>query len=59
MENNVLRNTAVRTLEIPGLAPGEHTVEIQALDPGFVLDRIELRFDGAPRYYGKAPYLPL
>lgn len=57
-KNNVLTNMAVRTIEIPDLAPGEHTVEVQALDPGFVLDRIEVRFEGAPRYYGAAPAVP-
>jgi hypothetical protein len=53
-KNNVLTNTAVRTVALPDMAPGEHTVEVRALDPGVILDRIDIRFDGAPAYYGKA-----
>lgn len=53
-KNNVLSNTAVRTVALPDMAPGEHTVEVRALDPGVILDRIDIRFDGAPAYYGKA-----
>ena len=52
-KNNVLTNTAVRTIPLPGLPPGPHTLKVLALDPGFILDRIEIAFDGAPRYYGK------
>jgi hypothetical protein len=51
-KNNVLTNTAVRTIALPDLAPGPHTLKVLALDPGFILDRIEIAFDGAPKYYG-------
>jgi hypothetical protein len=51
-KRNVLSNTAVRTLPLPALKPGAHTLRIHALDPGFVLDRIEVVFDGAPVLYG-------
>ncbi|WP_165390942.1 glycosyl hydrolase 115 family protein [Pseudoduganella lutea] len=54
-KRNVLSNTAVRTLPLPALAPGAHTLRVHALDPGFVLDRIEVVFDGAPAWYGVAP----
>jgi hypothetical protein len=50
---NVLSNTAVRVQTLPGLQPGRHKLRIHALDPGVVLDRIEISFDGARRYYGK------
>ncbi|WP_229419104.1 glycosyl hydrolase 115 family protein [Pseudoduganella flava] len=54
-KRNVLTNTAVRTLPLPALPPGAHTLRIHALDPGFVLDRIDVVFDGAPVYYGRPP----
>jgi hypothetical protein len=54
-KNNVLTNTAVRTIQLAGLAPGPHTLKVYALDPGFILDRIEISFDGAPKYYSRLP----
>lgn len=54
-KRNVLSNSAVRTLPLPALPPGRHVLRVHALDPGFVLDRIEVVFDGAPVYYGAAP----
>eukprot|EP01034_Spumella_vulgaris_P033677 gene33678-41549_t len=52
-KNNVLTNTAVRIIPLADLPPGPHMLQVHALDPGFILDRIEITFDGAPRYYGK------
>ncbi len=52
---NVLSNTAVRTLSFKLLKPGLHEIKIHALDPGVVLDRIEVELDGAPKRYG-APF---
>ena len=52
---NVLSNTAARTLPFKLLAPGPHELKIHALDPGVVLDRIEIELDGAPKHYG-APF---
>ena len=49
---NVLSNTAVRTVNLSRLAPGRHTVQVYALDPGVVLDRIDVVLDGAPALYG-------
>jgi len=54
-KRNVLGNSAVRTIALPRLRAGHHKLEIFALDPGFVLDRIDLRLDGAPDYYGAPP----
>ncbi len=54
---NVLSNTAIRERELRSLAPGRHQLKVVALDPGVVLDRIEIAFDGAPQYYGK-PLFP-
>ncbi|SEN09956.1 Glycosyl hydrolase family 115 [Duganella sp. CF517] len=50
---NVLSNTAVRSATVAPLAAGSHRLQVYALDPGVILDRIEVSFDGAPRYYGK------
>jgi hypothetical protein len=52
-KQNTLSNTAVRVREAAALAPGRHRLKVVALDPGVVLDRIEIAFDGAPQYYGK------
>lgn len=57
-KQNVLSNRAVRTLPLQALAPGAHRLRVHALDPGFVLDRIEVVFDGAPAYYGAARVSP-
>ncbi|MCW4462901.1 glycosyl hydrolase 115 family protein [Sphingomonas sp. BT-65] len=54
-KQNVLTNTAVRTIPIRQLAKGAHRLRIHALDPGFILDRIDVRLDGAPDYYGAPP----
>ncbi|WP_121119546.1 glycosyl hydrolase 115 family protein [Croceibacterium ferulae] len=48
---NVLTNTAVAEWQLPVLAPGHHTLDIVPLDPGIMLDRVEIAFDRArPRY---------
>jgi hypothetical protein len=54
-KQNVLTNTAVRSIQVHQLARGAHRLRIYALDPGFVLDRIDVRLDGAPDYYGAPP----
>lgn len=51
---NVLSNTAVRSLPFKMLTSGPHELAIRALDPGIVLDRIEIDLDGAPGHYGAA-----
>jgi hypothetical protein len=52
---HVLTNAAVEQLHGLSLKPGTHTLTLTALDPGFILDRIEIAFDGAPRAYGAVP----
>ncbi len=49
---NVLTNTAVGVINNLVLKPGAHTLTVWALDPGLILDRYEIDFDGAPRAYG-------
>ncbi|KQM31765.1 glycosyl hydrolase 115 family protein [Sphingomonas sp. Leaf10] len=51
-KRNMLGNTAVRSLTFPQLAAGRHRIELFADAPGLLLDRIEVRLDGAPPYYG-------
>ena len=54
-KENVLSNTAVRNVPLTRLPPGAHTLEVYPLDPGFILDRVDIRLDGAPDYYGAPP----
>lgn len=54
-KRNVLSNTAVRHVQVPQLSAGKHTLQVWALDPGFLLDRIDVRLDGAPMLYGARP----
>jgi len=54
-KRNVLSNTAVRTLALSQLPEGEHTLDVYALDPGFILDRIDVLLDGAADLYGAPP----
>ena len=52
---NVLSNTAVRTISLKSLAPGKHEIKVFAIDPGLLLDHIEIDLDGATARYGAAP----
>jgi hypothetical protein len=54
-KQNVLSNMALRTSTVTQLRPGTHTLRVYALDPGVVLDRIDVVLDGAPDYYGMPP----
>jgi hypothetical protein len=51
-KQNVLSNTAVREIEGLNLKPGMHTLKLYAIDPGVIIDRFEVRFDGATPRYG-------
>lgn len=42
---------ALRIIALPQLSPGQHRLRVYALDPGFLLDRL----DGAPDLYGAPP----
>jgi hypothetical protein len=46
---------AVRTWRAGRLKPGMHTLAVHTLDPGVVLDRIDVMMEGAPDYYGLPP----
>ncbi len=48
---NVLRGQALRTMDVPALAPGEHTIEITALDSHIVADQWILDSNPKRAYY--------
>jgi hypothetical protein len=52
---NVLSNTAIGTIKLPRLSKGPHELSLVALDPGVVLDRIQISFAGANEAYGAIP----
>ena len=54
-KQNVLTNTAIQSLRLLLLPAGVHKLEIYAMDPGFILDRMDIVPDGAPKYYGAPP----
>lgn len=51
---NVLGNTAVKALPSSPLAAGRHVLKLYAMDPGLMLDRVDIVPEGAVRYYGPA-----
>lgn len=54
-KEDVLSNMAVRTWRAGRLKSCMHTLAVHALDPGVVLDRIDVMMEGAPDYYGMPP----
>lgn len=52
---HVLSNMAERRIAVPQLGKGKHRIKVYALDPGFLLDRIDVRLNGAPDPYGAPP----
>jgi hypothetical protein len=54
-KQGVLSNSAVRTFTLGQFPGGAHRIRLYALDPGVLLDRIDVRLDGAPDYYGAPP----
>lgn len=54
-KQNVLRNNAIKSVSLPELKSGKHRLTVYAIDPGVVLDRILLTFDGVQRGYSEVP----
>lgn len=52
---NVLDNASVVEWHDVPMAPGSHTLEVVALDPGVTLDRFEIRMAGAHEAYDAVP----
>ena len=53
-KRNVLSNAAQRDINLPQLSPGKHRIEVFAMDPGLILDRLDVRLDGAADFYGSS-----
>lgn len=54
-KQNVLRNSARRSVAGPPLGPGRHTLKIYLLDPGVLLDRLTIDLGGLVPAYGAVP----
>ncbi|QKJ32206.1 glycosyl hydrolase 115 family protein [Mucilaginibacter mali] len=51
-KQNVLSNSAVRSVKVPVLSTGKHTIHIYMIDPGVVLDRMVIDLGGLRPGYG-------
>jgi hypothetical protein len=51
-KRNVLSNTAQRKIA-ETLAAGKHTLTIYMIDPGVIIDRLEISLGNVPPYYGR------
>jgi hypothetical protein len=54
-KQNVLSNTAVRSVKLPELKAGKHQVRIYMIDPGVIVDRILIDLGGLQPHYGLIP----
>ena len=54
-KENVLRNRAERTIQLPHLNKGHHTLKIYAIDPGVILDEIRIDLGGLKKAYSTIP----
>jgi hypothetical protein len=52
---NVLRNSAIDTIQLGQLAPGKHTLRLLYRDPGVVFEHLVITFPGAPPAYPVPP----
>lgn len=55
MEANVLRNRAERSIKMPALNPGKHTLKIYVIDPDVILDEIRIDLGGLKKAYSVIP----
>ncbi|MDT3401923.1 glycosyl hydrolase 115 family protein [Mucilaginibacter terrae] len=51
-KQNVLSNSAIRTIKAKDLKAGKHTLTIYQVDPGVILDRIFINLNNVPLPYG-------
>ncbi|MFD2162130.1 glycosyl hydrolase 115 family protein [Paradesertivirga mongoliensis] len=50
-KQNVLRNSAIRSIKTEAISPGKHTLKVYMIDPGVVLDRIIIDLGGFKKAY--------
>ena len=54
-KENVLRNRAERTIQLPQLNKGHHTLKIYFIDPGVIFDEIRIDLGGLKKAYSAIP----
>ena len=54
-KENVLRNRAERTIQLPQLNKGHHSLKIYFIDPGVILDEVRIDFGGLKKAYSAIP----
>lgn len=54
-KQDVLSNSAVRSVKVPSLPAGKHTLRIYMIDPGVILDRMLIDLGGLKPSYGVVP----
>ena len=50
-KQNVLRQQAVRTIQLPNLKAGQHKIVIKAIDPHIILDQLMVDFNKRRNFY--------
>ena len=50
-KQNVLSNRAVRKIEMPRIKKGKHTLKIYGIDPGVIMDEIQVDLGGLKKAY--------
>ncbi len=51
-KQNVLSNSAIRSVKVPSLNAGKHVLHVYMIDPGVILDRILINLGGLKPGYG-------
>lgn len=54
-KQGVLSNSAVRSVKIPTLSAGKHTLHIYMIDPGVIVNRAVIDLGGLKPFYGLLP----
>jgi hypothetical protein len=54
-KQNVLSNSAMRSIQTGSLSPGKHKLRIYMIDPGVILDRMIINLGGYVQGYGVIP----
>ena len=54
-KQNVLSNSAVRSVKLPSLPTGKHVLHVYMIDPGVIIDRMVIDLGGLKPFYGVLP----